>query len=392
MGKVKLCISNAFFYPYSGGTEYHILENGKRLARKFEVHVLTSRIKNTKKSEKVFGMHVHRIPSYQVAMPLIYPPPLTVAPSAKKALEDLHKKYNFDVFNCHGRWFPDFAYSIKFAAKIGKPGVLTLHNARPFGINHIVSVLGYAYEKAYGIEILRKAYRIISVSEAAKWDICMYPGIDPDKIEVIHNGIDVEKFKPVEPSLRDGFLDGLDYLVLFTGRLIPQKGVHYLLKAFPEVLKEYPKTRLVICGRGNSLKSLMLKAKKFGISKNVIFPGFIPDEKMPALYSSCDVYVLPSLWEVLPFSLLEALACGRPLVATDAGGNPEIVDNGVNGFIVPKRSSAALAEKLNILLGDKTLREKMGKKSREIALKKFDWEIISKKTIDFYERVLREFK
>lgn len=385
---MRFCMVNAFFSPYIGGTEKHMYELGRRLAKQEALYVLTSRLKNTKEYEELENMKIFRVKAKEYKMPLIYPPPLVIARDARKKIERLDKEIDFDVFNLHGRWFPDFGYVVKYANRKGKLVTLTLHNGRPVGISPLVTVLGTSFDIAYGKKLLKKVDRIIAVSASVKEDISKY-GLDKDKIVVIHNGVDTEVFKPTEPVFKEQY-EGCDNLLLFVGRIIEQKGLDHLIDAMPRILKEYPSTKLLIVGKGKMKPRLIKKVKKMDLNKEIIFPGFIDEELMPNLYSSADVFVLPSLWEVLPIALLEGLSCGAPLLASDAGGNPEIVENGKNGFIFEKRNDEELIEKLRIMLDDHTLRKNMRRESRETALKKFDWDLITAKTSDFYRELIDE--
>ncbi len=385
---LKLCLVNAFFHPYTGGVEKHMYELSRRLAKKMDVHVITSLLDGTSEEEELEGVHVHRIPATFIKAPLIYPPPLTLAPKARKAIREFDKKFDYNAFHLHGRWFPDFGYSEKYAHANGKKFFMTLHNQRPLGISLPVSVIGTVFDHAYGARLLGKADTIISVSHAAKKDISHYHEINEEKIRVIHNGVDTNFFKPVSSDLRQDLADGYDNVMLFLGRLIKQKGVEYLIQAMPKILEENPSTVLLITGKGKSKPGLMKLVKKKRLKNNVKFTGFIPEEQLPALYSASDVYVLPSLWEVLPISLLEALACGVPLVSSNAGGNAEIVEHGRNGFVFKMRDVSKLAEYTSSLLSDPSLRKRMGKESRRIAEKKFDWDIIARKTYEFYKEVI----
>ncbi len=122
------------------------------------------------------------------------------------------------------------------------------------------------------------------------------------------------------------------------------------------------------------------------------FLGFVPDAELKQVHEAADVFVLPSLWEVLPIAVLEALACGKPVVCTDAGGNRELVKDGVNGLVVPKRNPAQLAYSINRLLDDPALRERMGKAGLRHARAHFNWPSIARKTIAVYRRVIEEKK
>ncbi len=385
---MRVCLVNAFFYPYTGGVEKHMYELGRRLAKRMEVHVLTSRLDGTDVEENVEGMHVHRVRAKFIKAPLIYPPPLTLAPEAKKRIKEIDAEFDFQAFHLHGRWFPDFSYCRKHAHANGKKFFMTLHNQRPLGISPAISVIGTLFDRLHGAKVLGEADNIIAVSHAVKEDITHYPEVDESKITVIHNGVDTSFFRPVDDGMREELASGYDNVILFLGRLIKQKGVEYLLRGMPEILQEHPSTVLLITGKGKSKPVLEKMVRKLGLQENVKFTGFVPEERLPALYSASDVYVLPSLWEVLPISLLEALACGVPLVASNAGGNPEIVEHERNGYVFRMRDVDSMVRYINTLLSDKSLRRRMGAESRRIAEEKFEWNIIADKTFSFYKEVL----
>jgi glycosyltransferase involved in cell wall biosynthesis len=380
---------NAFFHPYIGGTEKHMYELGRRLAKQEDLYVLTSRLKNTKEYEELENMKIFRVKAKEYKMPLIYPPPLVIAHSARKKIEKLDKEIDFDVFNLHGRWFPDFGHVVKYANRKGKLVTLTLHNGRPVGISPLVTVLGTSFDIAYGKKLLKKVDRIIAVSADLKEDIAKY-GLDREKIVVIHNGVDTDFYKPSEPTFRNKYDNDFENLLLFVGRIVKQKGLHLLIDAMPEILREHPRTGLLIVGKGKMRQYLERKIKRMGLEKNIVFPGFIDDSLMPQLYSSADIFVLPSLWETFGFVLVEAASCGVPLCASNAGGIPEVVKEGENGCIFEMGNVKDTAEKLNTMLDDGKLRRDMGRKGRETALKKFDWDLITAKTSDFYGELIDE--
>jgi glycosyltransferase involved in cell wall biosynthesis len=380
---------NAFFHPYLGGTEKHMYELGRRIAREEEVFVYTSLLDGTERFEDLEGMKIFRTKARFYRMPLIYPPPFVLARRVKREISELDRKFDFDVFHLHGRWFPDFGHAGKYAKERKKLFMLTLHNARPLGISTPITAIGALYDELYGKKLLRMADRIIAVSNFVKWDIARY-GVDGTKIEVIHNGVDTSFFKPSEKTFREKY-SHFDTIFLYLGRLIKQKGLPYLIHAMAEVVRECPRTGLLIAGAGEERNKLEALVGRLAMEKNVAFLGFVPEEQLPNLYSSADAYVLPSLWEVLPISLLEAMACGIPLLVSDAGGNPEVVEDGINGFVVRKADSSALAQKMKTLIADPEMRRRMGKESRRIAVEKFDWDLAARKTLDYYRRSLEEF-
>jgi len=388
---MKVVIVNALFHPFTGGVEKHVLELGKHLAGKgVEVHVLTGRLEGTAAEEVLEGIHVHRIPCTEIRVPRIYPPPLILSRGVEEALAKLDAKHGFDLIHLQDRWFPDFNAALLYAKRVHKPLVLTLHNARPLGIAPHYTVLGSLYDEVVGKRILRSADKIISVSAWSAEDVAKY-GISLEKFIVVHNGIDTKAFRPRKTS---GFVRKLGItgpLLLFVGRIIRQKGLEYAVKAMPLILEKHPDARFVIIGRGNRLSHVKRLVKQMGLEDSVVFPGFVPESELFEALGSCDVFILPSLWEVLPISILEAMSCGRPIVCTTAGGNAELVRNGFNGFVVSKRSPEQLSDAVIKLLDDDSLRKRMGENSRKRAVQEFDWELIADKTIAAYKQVLREY-
>lgn len=387
---MKLCMVNGYFHPFVGGSERHMYELGKRMARTEEISVVTSRLDGTEPYEEIENMRVHRLETRHYKMPLIYPPPMPVTKGVMDKLEELDREHDFDAFNLHGRWFGSYNRVVDYAAKKNKLFVLTLHNARPFGISPSVSLFGAVYESLRGKHVIKSADRLISVSEALKRDIMEY-GIDGDKISVIYNGVDTGFYKPSGKSFQDKYKDGFDHLLVFVGRIIQQKGLNDLIDAMPAVLKEHPKTRILLVGKGKQEGQLRDKIKQMGLEKHMVFTGFIPDGQMPELYSSADVFVLPSLWETFGFVLAEAASCGVPLCASNAGGIPEVVEDGGNGLIFEKGNPKDIAAKLNTMLDDPDALTQMGRRSRELAVQKFDWEIIKEQTLAFYKEAIGSF-
>jgi glycosyltransferase involved in cell wall biosynthesis len=127
-----------------------------------------------------------------------------------------------------------------------------------------------------------------------------------------------------------------------------------------------------------------------GLEKSVIFSGYLSEQELKEAYGTCDLFVLPSVWEVLPIAVLEAMSSGKPVICTDAGGDREMVRDGVNGYVVPMRDSRALAEKVNLALADADMRSRMGEASRRIAEEEFDWKLIAAQTKRVYEELLKE--
>ena len=180
--------------------------------------------------------------------------------------------------------------------------------------------------------------RIVAVSEGVKSDLVKYEHISPGKIQVIYNGIDASKFRVKidrKKKREELGIDRDDKVIGVGVRLSEQKGINYLIEAVSIVVKSFPNVKLLIIGDGECRTYLEKLASDCGIADKVIFTGFRSD--IPEILQIIDVYALPSLWEGHPLVLLEAMAAGKPVVASDIPGNRETVGNGHTGLLVPPK-------------------------------------------------------
>lgn len=380
---MKICLLNALFRPFAGGIEKHMHGLSRGLADLgVDVTVVTGRINDLPEREDVDGVRVRRVPCRAIKAPFLYPPPLVLSPGFPLHLKRIDDAEDFDLFHLHNRFFIDFNLSLPYARLKRKPFVVTAHNPRPKHVASFLGALGTSYDWLVGRWLFIRADRVIAVSEWAKRDIAKY-GVDEKKIETIYNGVNVGEFQP-----RDKCRAGGGGILLFVGRMVPQKGVSYLLDAMPIVLEKYPGVKLVLVGRGSLCNDLRRKASLLGLDGSVNFSGYIEEDELKEAYGACDLFVLPSVVEPFGIVIVEAMASGKPVVCTDSGGVREIVADGVNGFIVPPGDPGALAGRICELLADEGLRGRMGQAGRSIAEAKFNWEAIAVKTKRLYEEVL----
>jgi glycosyltransferase involved in cell wall biosynthesis len=188
---------------------------------------------------------------------------------------------------------------------------------------------------------------------------------------VIYCGVDLKRFVPVDMVNAKRFL-GLqgNVVVGAVGRLIPRKGYDYLLRAMPDIKEVFSNVKIVLAGDGEEEENLRLLANELDVQENVVFLGNRKD--IPDVLSSFDVFVLPSLSEGLGVVILEAFAAGKPVIASNVEGIPEMVIDEENGFLVPIKDSDALAERIITLLKDPLLASRMGKKGRRLVEENFD--------------------
>lgn len=396
--KIRVCLVNALFYPFLGGVEKHMLELSKHLVKQgVDVHIMTGRLSELPKEQNIEGVKVHRIECTEIRIPGLYPPPLVLSATVQQSLAALDEKYKFDLIHLQNRWFPDFDSALIYAKSANKPFILTLHNARPVGIALHYTVLGGLYDQVIGQQVLKSADRIISVSNWAIGDVSKY-GISKSKFTHIPNGIEGSDYtvctdpkKARLKAIRNKLSLQKGPLLLFVGRVIKQKGLEYLIKAMPEILTIIPNAQLIIVGKGDKLEELKKLTNKLKLNDKVIFPGFVDNLSLRKLLSSADLFVLPSLWEVLPIAVLEAMASGKPIVCTDVGGNRELVDQ-TNGVVVPKRNSSALAGAIISVLSNEQRMKQMGKASRKRAIEHFNWQTIAMKTKQLYKQEIEKKK
>jgi len=208
--------------------------------------------------------------------------------------------------------------------------------------------------------------------------------VGPDKIVTIHNGIDVGRFVGARgDSVRRELALGDDALLIGTvGRLAPQKGFAHLLRAIPLVLRQHPEARFAFVGDGPLEAELKELAAELSVSENCHFLGFRRD--IPEVLAACDVFVLPSLWEGLSITLLEAMAAGKPIVATGIKGNREVITDGVNGLLVRPKDSADLARAIIELIEDRERARLLGEKAHQTVRRRFDERAMLEKTLQAY--------
>ena len=174
------------------------------------------------------------------------------------------------------------------------------------------------------------------------------------------------------------------YCVLFVGRLIPRKGLSFLVQAAKQIVKEEEQTRFVIVGDGPQRSQLIHNLEKNRSLKNFIFLGDVKDEILPLIYNCADVFVFPSIQEGQGIALLEAQATSKPVITFNTGGVREAIINQETGLLVEPNSDE-LANAVLKLLKNEELRNKMGKKGREFVSKYFSWNNNAKKLLEIYK-------
>ncbi len=244
-----------------------------------------------------------------------------------------------------------------------------------------------------GNSLSRWKYRqvdcFICASEAIR-QILIGDGVSASRAVTVHEGIDIERVERAEPANLHGefWLPHQAPLVGNVAALVPHKGQRHLIDAAKAVLPHVPDARFIIAGEGELRPALERQIKDSHLEKHVLLAGFRPD--VLALHKAFDIFVMSSVTEGLGTSLLDAMAAGKPIVATRAGGISEVVADRETGILVPPRDHAAMAEAIVRLLKDETLRRQMGDAGRARARSHFSAERMVQATLNIYQQVARQ--
>ena len=296
---------------------------------------------------------------YRVIMPLdIY-----------RALKWVPRLKDFDVI--YGHFYPMIwlaylakrFYNVKFVYYdhgIPQPKLLSSFVERTY-IRVITALTNWTVKRADGA---------VCVSQYLQQELNKKTGL---ATEVVYHKIDGSRFRRGLDGLRvrDKHNLGNRPLILYVGRISPHKGCHLLIGAFSLVRRQFTEARLLMVGKYTfPLADYYNKLTEMG-GDSVIFTGYVADEELPFYYAACDVYATGTMWEGFNFPLVEAQACGKPVVAFNLGPHPEVVQDGVTGFLVPPEDTNALAEAMVRLLQDDKLREQMGENAYKMARERF---------------------
>jgi glycosyltransferase involved in cell wall biosynthesis len=332
------------------------------------------------------GVKVYRLKSFAIECSGT---PYVIPYQYLTAIEEIISVEKPDILHIHfpvclGSWI-----ALHIGKKCGIPVVLTLH-----GISE-----GYSDKKLALIAkimkipvkyCLQNSDIITAISQLTKEYHEKEYALEHD-IVLIPNGVDLDLFKPIQPLPKEAFkwIDSNFIKIGFVGHVRHAKGLHFLVQSANEIIKQSPQNILfIIGGEGPMRQDLMQMVSDRGLEDNFLFPGYIPDESLSYYLNSLDIFVQPSLVEGMPQGVLEAMACGKPIVATDVGGVSEIVDNGVNGYLIDPGSPEQLCNAVVKLVEDANMRRIFGENSQKIVEEKFDWGVLCVKYYNLYTSII----
>jgi len=385
MVPTKLCVVTHTFLPHVGGIERVVYEQNKRLLQKrFELMVLTNRI-GTAKQYSYDGIRVRCYDSLSIGFRLGIPYPVPNVTSYKAFLESVKSS---DLIHAHGHPYLSSFVAAKLAKRYAKPFVLTQHNTF-IKYGNFWDTVERLNDFAVGKAVLKEADKIIVVSNATMRYVLSL-GADPEKIELLYNGVDLERFKPltgVKDAVREKIGISKNAVVVITvRRLVYKNGVDTLIDSAKIAIKKNPRLVFLAVGEGPDFAEVKARIEQLGIGSNFRLMGFVSDEDLPLYYNAADFFVLPSKsGEGLPLVALEAMACGLPVIATKVGGISEIMMEDY-GKIVPPDNPDALAEAVLEFSHRELSALKNGLRSR--IEQKFSWDKNVERLVKIYEEFI----
>lgn len=409
---MKLAFLAPEFYNSWGGVGIYSLELIKNLSRlnNVEIHVITPNINHKKKINNIRSMfncnvNIHAISNANDTF--IYN--LKFQAAIFKHFNKLNEKFKFDILHSANLVnMPDIF--LKFEG-IQIPNLVTVHttikgqvkgflkgNINPFKMaaSEKLSLIAYPYISLLENYYLKKTSNAITVSNKFKKllkDEYNFQG----KITTIHNSIDASHYNFNNITEEDcfrkfPFLKSINKpIILYVGRLITQKGIEVFIKSIKYLQNRGYDFNYIIAGRG-STNLLYNDLSKYKIDKSKVkYVGYVDNSNLVYLYKMADVFALPSYYENLPISLLEAMSMKTCCISTNVGAVDEIIDNNKNGIIINSGDSKALAENIIFLTENPKIATNMAKNAREKVLKNFRSDIMAKKTLEVYKQTIDNF-
>jgi len=394
-----------------GGVGSYITELIANLPSSIEVHVIAPyRISLTEeKNGKIkmdyisFGSNVHIHYVSTAKDTFFYNVHLQHA--VYRYVPRLIKQERIDILHSHTAHMPDIL--LRLVNRIKVPVITTIHTTiksqriatknskvsfSKMSLPEKMTLLLYPILRLTEELYLRREGVYITPSNyMKKWLEHEYPYLS-GRIKVIYNAIDTEFWKKSNKCLDLSSEINFENAVIYVGRLLASKGIYDLVKVIPQVLKEAKDTIFIFSGTGEKDK-VKLMLRKLGVSeRNYMFIGYLPRYKLVKYYNISTVLVLPSYGENMPMTILEAMSCSLPVIATNVGGIPEVIQHMINGILTSPGNLNDLCRFLIMILQDKILRAKLACNARKTIEDKFSWKKIIPQIVQIYEDSLKREK
>ncbi len=382
-----------------GGISRHVYDLAHALVEQdVEVHVITCEHPGAAAEEVEDGIYLYRVTPSGPGNDFIHWVQLlndAMLERADAVVAEILNKSDGEALLLHPHdWLAHYA-AAALKHKYHLPLVATIH-ATESGRNNGIKGPTQGYINSVEEQLQNEAWRVIVCTEFMKRECAAALHTPWDKMDVVPNGVEASKFTlpdftPAEKAeFRARYAAPEEKIIFFVGRMVREKGVQVLIESLPKVRWGYHDAKLLICG-GGQREHLVNLAAYLGMERHVYFAGFVPDDDLIKIYSIIDVACFPSLYEPFGIVALEAMAAKVPVVVSDAGGLPEVVENNVTGITTYAGNPNSLADGLLTLLHEPETAARLVDAAYERVLTTFNWDTIATQTTAVYERVWTEY-
>jgi len=375
--KVKILHISGTYLPYIGGSSLRLANLLKILGKHFEIHLLVPR-------KDIYGKDIYSEPikEHEVLDDIIIHRVQSVS-SLSKTIRGICRKHNIDIIHAHN---PRFAF-YSLLALTGKPLICETH-----ALTHTSFIKSFPVYFTYKI-----CNKIIVLSNSAKQEIVERYKIPLNKVEVIFNGVDLKRFTNFKKNslfIREKYNIRERYILGYIGTFCKWQGVRHLVRSFSYVVKKRDDVELMLVGDGPDFKNIKILIDRLNLKGKIMLTGEVPPNEIPDYLKSIDIFIIPRPNTIenetaIPLKLLEAMAMSKPIVATNVEGISEVINDGIDGILAIAGNDGKLAEKILMLLDNKSLRKKIGENAKE-RVKSFKWECSAKKIAQIYKQILGE--
>lgn len=382
----SMALKGSFFGNFQHRQSKRLVEMGHKIV------VIAIQLPGMPEFENIDGISVYRFPSLTLTK-IRYDIPNFI--KLNRLISTICVKHELDLLEFFNSDFMTSIPAIYIKRQIEIPVVVVVNGVPGISFftgNGFIDGAGWIYTNFIGKRVIKSADGIRLLNEGFYADLLKF-GVDRTKMKTIHFGVNINIFSPRHDNRIRAEL-GLsedDFIVLYVGRLVKPltiKGTRYLIEAVKDLLPEHKDLKLVFVGDGDGRVKIEELTKT--IKSSVRITGY--KNEVYTSMSAADVLVLPSLCEGCPGVVLEASACGTPVVASRVGAVPELIEDGKTGFIISPRSISEIKQALVRLMENPSLKQRMGRQARARMVKEFTWDATCKKLEVFYREVINNYK
>lgn len=373
---MRICVITSANFPPEEGIGNYIYNMSKEFIRKgHHVTIITRGSFSKTKEENFEGITLYRVPFLRVYPFHVHLHGIFV----NKLLRSIEHK--FDIIHIHSPLPPLVKSKIPVLLTIHSPmkngaSVLEVTDFFSLAIKFQAKYISYPLE----IKLIKNSCMITTVSSTVAKNLEEY-GVKSENIKVVYNGVDQHIFVPSAMIPKEKY-------ALYTGRISYGKGLIELIECAKEICELRDDVNFLLAGDGPLLPNLKEKVNDLNLQSRIRFLGRVNRDTIITLYQNATIFAFPSYYEGLPGSLLEAMACKLPIVATEVPGNIELIEHNKNGILIPPKNGASLAKEILYLLDDPGKREKFGENARKTIEDKFTWDAVSDRILSCYYSLL----